>query len=175
MPGSSTARVARGRRTRSSRRHASCPSSARRGSSSTTPRALSSRTGRRSSWGGSRRRAVFRWASTSRARRGSGAGPAPGRSPGRAAVASGADLVATAVYPLALTLHRVSGESVAESLHGLGHAPGLDIDKLWEAADVIDEWIGDEPVAHVAPRIAVRAAEYDLPAGLVAALEVHLR
>jgi oxaloacetate decarboxylase alpha subunit len=92
-----------------------------------------------------------------------------------AAVDAGADLVATAVYPLALTLHRVSGESVAESLHGLGHAPGLEVDKLWEAADVIDEWIGDEPVAPMAPRIAVRAAEYDLPAGLVAALEVHLR
>jgi oxaloacetate decarboxylase alpha subunit len=92
-----------------------------------------------------------------------------------AAVDAGADLVATAVYPLALTLHRVSGESVAESLQGLGHAPGLDVAKLWDAADVIDEWIGDEPVAPVAPRIAVRAAEYDLPAGLVAALEVHLR
>jgi oxaloacetate decarboxylase alpha subunit len=92
-----------------------------------------------------------------------------------AAVDSGADLVATTVYPLALTLHRVSGESVAESLQGLGHAPGLDVDKLWEAADVIDEWIGDEPVAPTSPRIAVRAAEYDLPAGLVAALEVHLR
>jgi hypothetical protein len=64
-----------------------------------------------------------------------------------AAVDAGADLVATTVYPLALTLHRVSGESVAESLQGLGHAPGLDVGKLWEAADVIDEWIGDEPVA----------------------------
>ena len=41
-----------------------------------------------------------------------------------AAVDSGADLIATAVYPLALTLHRVSGESVAESLQGLGHATG---------------------------------------------------
>ncbi len=92
-----------------------------------------------------------------------------------AAVDSGADLIATAVYPLALTLHRVSGESVAESLEGLGHAPGLEVAKLWEAADVIDEYIGDEPVAQVAPRIAVRAAEYDLPAGLVAALDVHLR
>ena len=92
-----------------------------------------------------------------------------------AAVDSGADLIATTVYPLALTLHRVSGESVAESLQGLGHATGVDVDKLWEAADVIDEWIGDEPVAPVAPRIAVRAAEYDLPAGLVAALDVHLR
>ncbi|HEU5265030.1 MAG TPA: acetyl-CoA carboxylase biotin carboxyl carrier protein, partial [Gaiellaceae bacterium] len=92
-----------------------------------------------------------------------------------AAVEAGADLVATAVYPLALALHRVSGESLSESLDGLGHATGLDADRLWEAADVIDEFIGDEPVAPVAPRIAVRAAEYDLPAGLVAALEVHLR
>jgi oxaloacetate decarboxylase (Na+ extruding) subunit alpha len=92
-----------------------------------------------------------------------------------AAVEAGADLVATAVYPLALSLHRVSGESLSESLEGLGHPTGLDADKLWEAADVIDEYIGDEPVAPVPPRIAVRAAEYDLPAGLVAALEVHLR
>jgi oxaloacetate decarboxylase alpha subunit len=92
-----------------------------------------------------------------------------------AAVEAGADLVATAVYPLALALHRVSGESLAESLDGLGHTTGIDAAKLWDAADVIDEYIGDEPVAPVAPRIAVRAAEYDLPAGLVAALEVHLR
>ena len=92
-----------------------------------------------------------------------------------AAVEAGADLVATAVYPLALSLHRVSGEALAESLEGLDRSTGIQTDKLWEAADVIDEYIGDEPVAPVAPRIAVRAAEYDLPAGLVAALEVHLR
>ena len=92
-----------------------------------------------------------------------------------AAVEAGADLVATAIYPLALTLYRVSGESLAESLQGVGQTTGLDVDKLWEAADVVDEFIGDEPVAPVSPRIAVRAAEYDLPAGLVAALELHLR
>jgi oxaloacetate decarboxylase alpha subunit len=92
-----------------------------------------------------------------------------------AAVEAGADLVATTVYPLALTLHRVSGESLAESLEGLGRAAGLDVDKLWDAADVIDEHIGDEPISPVVPRIAVRAAEYDLPPGLVAALDVHLR
>jgi len=92
-----------------------------------------------------------------------------------AAVEAGADLVATAVYPIALTLHRVSGESLAESLEGFGQGAGLDSAKLWDAADLIDEYIGDEPVAPVAPRIAVRAAEYDLPAGLVAALDVHLR
>jgi oxaloacetate decarboxylase alpha subunit len=92
-----------------------------------------------------------------------------------AAVQGGAELVATTVYPLALMLHRVSGESLAESLQGLGHAQDFETARLWEAADVIDEYIGDEPVAPVAPRIAVRAAEYDLPAGLVAALDVHLR
>jgi oxaloacetate decarboxylase alpha subunit len=92
-----------------------------------------------------------------------------------AAVDAGSDLVATTVYPLALTLHRVSGESLAESLQGLGQGTGLDTSCLWEASDVIDEYIGDEPVSPVAPRIAVRAAEYDLPSGLVAALDVHLR
>src|SRR6185436_12563721 len=71
----------------------------------------------------------------------------------------GADLIATAV----------------DALHGLGRDTGVDTARLWEAADLIDEHIGDEPVAPVAPRIAVRAAEYDLPAGLVAALDVHLR
>jgi oxaloacetate decarboxylase alpha subunit len=92
-----------------------------------------------------------------------------------AAVEAGADLVATAVYPLALTLHRVSGEALAEALEGLKLPTGVQTDKLWDAADVIDEYIGDEPVQPIPPRIAVRAAEYDLPAGLVAALEVHLR
>jgi oxaloacetate decarboxylase (Na+ extruding) subunit alpha len=92
-----------------------------------------------------------------------------------AAVEAGADLVSTAVYPLALALHRISGESLVESLRGLGHDTGVDGDKLWEAADVVDEHIGDEPIVPLAPRIAVRAAEYDLPAGLVAALDLHLR
>jgi oxaloacetate decarboxylase alpha subunit len=87
----------------------------------------------------------------------------------------GADLVATAVYPLGLALHRIAGESLVEALHGLGRETGVDITRLWEASDVVDDHIGDEPLAPLAPRIAVRAAEYDLPAGLVAALDVHLR
>jgi len=87
----------------------------------------------------------------------------------------GADVVATAVYPLALTLHRIAGESLVEALEGLERPTGVDIARLWQAADVVDEHIGDEPLAPLAPRIAVRAAEYDLPAGLVAALDVHLR
>jgi oxaloacetate decarboxylase alpha subunit len=87
----------------------------------------------------------------------------------------GADVVATAVYPLALTLHRIAGESLVEALEGLARPTGVDVARLWEASDLVDEHIGDEPILPLAPRIAVRAAEYDLPSGLVAALDVHLR
>ena len=87
---------------------------------------------------------------------------------------AGADLIACAIFPVALSLHRVSGESLSEALGGLGLDTGVDIDTLWEASDLVDEHIGDEPVTPLAPRIAVRAAEHDLPAGLVAALDLHL-
>jgi oxaloacetate decarboxylase alpha subunit len=88
---------------------------------------------------------------------------------------AGADLIASAVYPIALTLHRVSGEAAAQALAGLGLDTGVDVDALWEAAEVIDALIGDEPVTPIAPRIATRAAQHSLPAGLVAALDLHLR
>src|SRR5207247_4928201 len=63
------------------------------------------------------------------------------------AARAGADLIACAVYPVALTLHRVSGEALAQALSGLGDESGGDVDALWEAADLIEEHIGDEPVA----------------------------
>jgi oxaloacetate decarboxylase alpha subunit len=91
------------------------------------------------------------------------------------AVRAGADLVSCAVYPIALTLHRVSGEALATSLAGLGQDAGVDTDALWRASELVDEHLGDEPVTPVAPRIAVRAAEHRVPPGLVAALDVHLR
>ena len=91
------------------------------------------------------------------------------------AIRAGADLAATAVYPVALTVHRVSGESLAEALAGLGLDAGVDVAALWEVAEIVDQHIGDEPVTPVAPRVAVRSAEHDLPAGLVAALDANLR
>jgi oxaloacetate decarboxylase alpha subunit len=91
------------------------------------------------------------------------------------AARAGADLIACAVYPLALSLHRVAGESLALALAGMGLDTGVDVDRLWEASDLVDEHIGDEVVIPHAPRLAVRAAEYDLPTGLVAALDTHLR
>ena len=92
-----------------------------------------------------------------------------------AAASAGAQLIACAVFPLALTLHRVSGEALAEALTGMGLDPGVDVATLWEASDLVDEHIGDEPVAPLAPRIAVRAAQHDLPAGLVAGVDATLR
>jgi oxaloacetate decarboxylase alpha subunit len=91
------------------------------------------------------------------------------------AARAGADVIAVAVYPVALTMHRVSAEAACQALGGLGLPPGVDLDLLWQAADLVDEHIGDEPVAPVAPRIAVRAAQRKLPVGLVAALDVQLR
>ena len=91
------------------------------------------------------------------------------------AVRAGADRIACAVYPVALTLHRVSGEGLAEALAGLGLDSDVDTAALWRASEIIDERIGDEPVTPLAPRVAVRAAEHNLPAGLVAALDSQLR
>jgi len=91
------------------------------------------------------------------------------------AVRAGADLVATALYPLALTLHRVSGESIARALAWLDFDTGVDIEALWRASELVDEHIGDEPVSPIPPRVATRAAQHSLPPGLVAALDMHLR
>ena len=91
------------------------------------------------------------------------------------AARAGADLIAAAVYPVALVLHRASGEALADSLAGLGLDTNVDVGALWDAADLVDEHISDQPVPPLAPRIATRAAQHSLPAGLVAALDLHLR
>src|SRR5438034_2687138 len=88
---------------------------------------------------------------------------------------AGAELIACAVFPIALILHRVSGESLADALAGLGLDCDVDVSTLWKASDLVDEYLGDEPVTPLAPRIAVRAAQHDLPASLVAALDSNLR
>jgi oxaloacetate decarboxylase alpha subunit len=91
------------------------------------------------------------------------------------AARGGADRIACAVYPVALTLHRVSGEALGQALEGLGLDSGVDVGALWRASELVDEHIGDEPVTPLAPRIAVRAAQHNLPAGLVASLDAQLR
>ena len=87
----------------------------------------------------------------------------------------GADLLACAVYPIALALHRVSGEALASALTGAGMDSGVNVETLWRAAEIVDEFIGDDPVTPLAPRIAVRAAQHELPAGVVAAIDTRLR
>jgi oxaloacetate decarboxylase (Na+ extruding) subunit alpha len=91
------------------------------------------------------------------------------------AARAGADRIACTTYPVALILHRVAGEGLADALRGQGLDPGIDVSAVWRAAQLVDEHIGDEPVTPLATRVAVRAAAHNLPAGLVAALDGHLR
>ncbi len=91
-----------------------------------------------------------------------------------AAARAGAELLACAIFPLALTLHRVSGEALSEALAGIGLDPGVDVDALWRATDLVDEHLGDTPVAPLAPRVVVRAAQHDIPTGIVAGLDATL-
>src|SRR5436305_15332125 len=44
------------------------------------------------------------------------------------AARAGADVIAVAVYPVALTMHRVSAEAAVQALGGVGLATGADID-----------------------------------------------
>jgi oxaloacetate decarboxylase alpha subunit len=91
------------------------------------------------------------------------------------AARAGADLIACAVYPVALAVHRVSAEGAATALAGIGLDPGVDGQALWRAADLVDEYIGDMPVTRLVPRISVRAAQRKIPVGIVAAVDAQLR
>jgi oxaloacetate decarboxylase alpha subunit len=94
---------------------------------------------------------------------------------GLEAARAGAALIACTLYPIALSLHRISAEALAQSLAGLGLDPGVDVSTLWRGSELVDEALGDEPVPPLSPRVAVRAAEHRLPAGLVAELDSQLR
>ncbi|MGH3038455.1 MAG: acetyl-CoA carboxylase biotin carboxyl carrier protein, partial [Gaiellaceae bacterium] len=50
-----------------------------------------------------------------------------------------------------------------------------ELERLWLGSELVDVALGDEPVPPLSPRVAVRAAEYTLPAGLVAELDGRLR
>jgi oxaloacetate decarboxylase alpha subunit len=91
------------------------------------------------------------------------------------AARAGAAPIACALYPIALSLHRVSAESLTKSLAGLGEDSGVELETLWRGSELVDDALGDVPVPPLSPRVAVRAAERSLPAGLVAELDANLR
>jgi len=91
------------------------------------------------------------------------------------AARGGATPIASTIYPLAITLYRPSAEALSQSLDGIGLETGISVATLWEACELVDEALGDQPVPPLPPRVAVRAAEHDLPAGLVAGLDANLR
>jgi oxaloacetate decarboxylase alpha subunit len=88
---------------------------------------------------------------------------------------AGVDLIGVAVYPVALATHRTSAESLASALSGLGYDTGVDVERLWEAAGLVDEHIGDTPISPLLPRVSVRAARRKLPPGLVSIIDAQLR
>ena len=91
------------------------------------------------------------------------------------AARAGADVIACAIYPVAISLHRVSAEALSQALAGMALETGVELDSLWRASELVDGTLGDTPVAPLSPRVAVRAAEHSLPAGLVAELDANLR
>jgi oxaloacetate decarboxylase (Na+ extruding) subunit alpha len=91
------------------------------------------------------------------------------------AARAGAAFIACALYPVALSLHRVSAEALSQSLDGIELDTGVDLDTLWRGAELVDTALGDEPVPPLSPRVAVRAAAHNLPAGLVTELDAQLR
>src|SRR4051812_11589904 len=91
------------------------------------------------------------------------------------AARAGAAVLACALYPIALSLHRVSAESLTKSLAGLEMDAGTNLEELWRGSELVDDALGDAPVPPLSPRVAVRAAEHSLPAGLVAELDANLR
>src|SRR5258708_1614845 len=73
--------------------------------------------------------------------------------------------------PVGIYVQGAGGSALA----GMELDSAIDVATLGEASDLADEHIGDEPVAPLAPRIAVRAAQHDVPAGLVAGVDQTLR
>ena len=88
---------------------------------------------------------------------------------------AGASPIACTIYPVAITLYRPSAEALSQSLDGIGVGGGVDVRVLWQACELADEALGDMPVPPLSPRDAVRAAEHELPAPLVAQLDDRLR
>ena len=70
---------------------------------------------------------------------------------------------------------RLGGGADAVARRHRASTPGVDLDVLWRGSELVDEALGDMPVPPLSPRVAVRAAEHRLPAGLVAELDDRLR
>src|SRR3954469_13460079 len=93
------------------------------------------------------------------------------------AARAGADPIATASYPVAMLTTRPAAELLGQALAGLGFDAGIDREKAWEAARLIEGALGDAaPSAPpVSPHVALRAALATVPIGVVAGIERSLR
>jgi oxaloacetate decarboxylase alpha subunit len=60
------------------------------------------------------------------------------------AARAGADPIATATFPVAVSAHRAPGELLAQALSGMELEAGVDQAVLWEAAEAVDRILGTE-------------------------------
>ena len=68
------------------------------------------------------------------------------------AARAGADRIACAIYPVAISVYRVSAEALdAARSAAIGLDTGVNVDLLWEACELVDEALGDEPVPPLSP------------------------
>jgi oxaloacetate decarboxylase alpha subunit len=93
------------------------------------------------------------------------------------AARAGADMIATASYPIAMLTHRVPVELLGETLAGLGLDPDLDRDAAWRIAREIEAKLPEaaQDAPPVSPHVALRAAVTKVPVSLVAGVERRLR
>src|SRR5262249_2248866 len=64
---------------------------------------------------------------------------------------AGADLMACAIYPVALSLLRVSAEAAASALAGIGLDPAVALDPLWRPADLVAAPLTHAPAPPLRP------------------------
>jgi oxaloacetate decarboxylase alpha subunit len=90
------------------------------------------------------------------------------------AARAGGSPIGAALYPIAVALYRPAAESVADTLEGLGTPAGVDTDVLWQAVALIGDSLDDAESTSLAPSIAAKAAQRNVPSWLVEQLAQSL-
>ena len=91
------------------------------------------------------------------------------------AVRAGPRRIAVALYPIALSLHRVSAEALTKSLAGVGLDTGVDLEVLWRASSWLTRRSATSRSRRCLRGSPCARPSTRLPAGLVAELEARLR
>ena len=80
---------------------------------------------------------------------------------------AGGSSIGTALYPIALALHRPSVEMLVGSVNDDEAFEGINTDLLWDAVLLIGDSLDDSESTSLTPSIAARAAQRQIPVWLV--------